>query len=80
MLQCSLPFGVPRTLLTKAEITRPVLVCEKEEHTHSAECYETSDELICGREASEGHEHDENCYTEETVQTCTVRRVRTYPR
>lgn len=62
---------VPRTLLTKAEITRPVLVCEKEEHTHSAECYETSDELICGREASEGHEHDENCYTEETVQTCT---------
>lgn len=61
---------VPRTLLTKAEITSHVLVCEKEEHRHSAECY-ASDELICGLEASEGHVHDENCYTEETVRTCT---------
>ena len=30
---------VPRTLLTKAETTSPVLVCDKEEHTHSAGCY-----------------------------------------
>ena len=62
---------VPRTLLTKAEITSPVLVCDKEEHTHSAECYGPSEELICDLEESEGHEHDENCYTEEPVQTCT---------
>lgn len=62
---------VPRTLLTKAEITRPVLVCEKEEHTHSAECYEISEEPTCGQEESEGHKHDDSCYIEEQVLTCT---------
>ena len=61
---------VPRTLLTKAETTSPVLVCDKEEHTHSAECYEISDEPTCGLEESEGHEHDDSCYTEESVLTC----------
>ena len=62
---------VPRTLLTKAETTSPVLVCDKEEHTHSAGCYEISDEPTCGQEESEGHKHDESCYTEESVPTCT---------
>lgn len=62
---------VPRTLLTKAEITRPVLVCDKEEHTHSAECYEISEEPTCGQEESEGHKHDDSCYIEEQVLTCT---------
>lgn len=62
---------VPRTLLTKAETTSPVLVCEKEEHTHSAECYEISDEPTCGQEESEGHKHDDSCYIEEQVLTCT---------
>ena len=63
---------VPRTLLTKAETTSPVLVCDKEEHTHSAECYELSDEPTCGLEETEGHVHDASCYTEEEVQTCTL--------
>jgi len=62
---------VPRTLLTKAETTSPVLVCDKEEHTHSAECYELSDEPTCGQEESEGHKHDDSCYIEEQVKTCT---------
>lgn len=62
---------VPRTLLTKAETTSPVLVCDKEEHTHSAECYKISEEPTCGQEESEGHEHDDSCYTEESVLTCT---------
>lgn len=62
---------VPRTLLTKAEITSHVLVCEKEEHTHSAKCYGPSEELTCGQEESEGHKHDDNCYKEEPVLTCT---------
>lgn len=62
---------VPRTLLTKAETTSPVLVCDKEEHTHSAECYEISDEPTCGQEESGGHKHDDSCYIEELVQTCT---------
>lgn len=62
---------VPRTLLTKAETTSPVLVCDKEEHTHSAECYEISEEPTCGQEESEGHKHDDSCYIEEQVLTCT---------
>lgn len=62
---------VPRTLLTKAETTSPVLVCDKEEHTHSAECYGPSEELTCDLEESAGHEHDDSCYTEEPVLTCT---------
>lgn len=62
---------VPRTLLTKAEITSHVLVCEKEEHTHSAKCYGPSEELTCGQEESEGHKHDDSCYIEEQVLTCT---------
>lgn len=63
---------VPRTLLTKAETTSPVLVCDKEEHTHSAECYKISEEPTCGQEESEGHEHDDSCYTEESVLTCNL--------
>jgi len=47
------------------------LVCDKEEHTHSAECYELSDEPTCGLEESEGHKHDDDCYTEEKVLKCT---------
>ena len=61
---------VPRTLLTKAETTSPVLVCDKEEHTHTADCY--TEELVCDKEEEEGHTHDENCYTEEEgVLKCT---------
>ena len=62
---------VPRTLLTKAETTSPVLVCDKEEHTHSAECYEISDEPTCGQEESEGHKHDDSCYEITEELTCT---------
>lgn len=35
--------------------------CGIEEHQHSDECYD--DELICGQEESEGHHHDDSCYT-----------------
>lgn len=62
---------VPRTLLTKAETTSPVLVCDKEEHTHSAGCYEISDKPTCGQEESEGHKHDDSCYKITEELTCT---------
>lgn len=62
---------VPRTLLTKAETTSPVLVCEKEEHKHSAECYELSGEPTCGLEEAEGHKHNDDCYEIEEELTCT---------
>lgn len=62
---------VPRTLLTKAETTSPVLVCEKEEHKHSAECYELSGEPTCGLEETERHKHNDDCYEIEEELTCT---------
>ncbi len=37
------------------------LICGKEEHTHSEECYAVSEEALCGLE--EGHAHGEACYT-----------------
>lgn len=45
--------------------------CGKEEHTHSADCYEKI--LICGKEetdGSEGHTHTDDCYTTERKLTC----------
>jgi len=62
---------VPRTLPTEAATTHPVLVCGEQEHTHSAECYEISDEPTCGLEESEGHKHNDDCYEIDEELTCT---------
>lgn len=35
--------------------------CGIEEHQHSDDCYE--EKLICGQEESDGHHHDDSCYT-----------------
>lgn len=36
--------------------------CDKEEHTHTAECYDENNELICEKEE---HTHNEDCYEKE---------------
>lgn len=41
------------------------LVCEKEEHVHSDECY--TRELICEIEESEEHTHGDECYEYELI-------------
>ncbi len=38
------------------------LACNKEEHTHTEECYSQDNELICGKEE---HTHTEDCYEKE---------------
>lgn len=38
------------------------LACNKEEHTHTEECYSQGNELICGKEE---HTHTEDCYEKE---------------
>lgn len=38
--------------------------CDKEEHTHTAECYDENNELICEKEE---HTHNEDCYKQEEV-------------
>lgn len=40
------------------------LTCDKEEHTHTAECYDENNELICGKEE---HTHTDDCYKQEEV-------------
>ena len=45
-----------------------VLVCQQEEHVHTDECF--SRVLVCGKEESELHEHDDSCYTETTKYVC----------
>ena len=38
------------------------LACDKEEHTHTAECYDENNELICEKEE---HTHNEDCNKQE---------------
>lgn len=40
------------------------LTCDKEEHTHTAECYDENNELICEKEE---HTHTEDCNKQEEV-------------
>ncbi len=48
---------------------QPLLSCtppEGEGHTHTGACYG----LTCGQEEAAGHQHGEDCYTVEKVNTC----------
>lgn len=38
--------------------------CDKEEHTHTAECYDENNELICEKEE---HTHNEDCNKQEEI-------------
>lgn len=40
------------------------LTCDKEEHTHTTECYDENNELICEKEE---HTHNEDCIKQEEV-------------
>ena len=40
------------------------LACDKEEHTHTAECYDENNELICDKEE---HTHTDDCTKQEEV-------------
>lgn len=40
------------------------MTCDKEEHTHTAECYDENNELICEKEE---HTHNEDCNKQEEV-------------
>ena len=40
------------------------MTCDKEEHTHTAECYDDNNELICEKEE---HTHTDDCYKQEEV-------------
>ncbi|MDY2813406.1 MAG: SpaA isopeptide-forming pilin-related protein [Dorea sp.] len=49
------------------------LVCGKEEHTHTEECYQTQPEqreLTCTKESLNIHKHTSDCYDENDVLIC----------
>lgn len=64
------------SLITSAVMTKPAtavtgeLVCGKEEHSHSEECYSSSPRTIDCALEEKAHQHDEDCYEEEWVLTC----------
>ncbi len=64
ILSCVVVFCTTYALILPAVAQSKTYYCGKEEHTHSEECYRSS-EPLCGKEeaeASEGHTHSEECY------------------
>ena len=81
VLICTFPEVAPHVHDESCYVRERILICGQEEemeilddlvpagHVHTEDCY--ADVLVCGQEevpASEGHHHDESCYTLETVQ------------
>lgn len=61
-------------ILPAITMTTP-LVCEKEEHTHTDECYQiemvpVERKLICSLPEAEPHTHTDDCWTQVTVPAC----------
>lgn len=78
VLGCLVMIGTTYVLMRPAETLERELICGMEEHKHSVEqgCYrQIAAEAalpICGWEEGEtGHVHSDECYSEESVLTCT---------
>ena len=78
VLGCLVVIGTTYVLMRPAETLERELTCGMEEHKHSVEqgCYrQVAAEAalpICGWEEGEtGHVHSDECYSEESVLTCT---------
>ncbi len=54
---------------TEETVEEQQLVCDKQEHTHTEECYEKEEEIeyVCGKEE---HTHDTSCYNEDNELIC----------
>ena len=64
ILSCVVVFCTTYALILPAVAQSKTYYCGKEEHTHSEDCYHSS-EPLCGKEeveASEGHTHSDECY------------------
>ena len=60
MLAVVLALSLAMSLLTVGASAVGELICDKQAHTHSAECYERT--LICDLAEEEGHSHSSACY------------------
>lgn len=54
---------------TEETVEEQQLVCDKQEHIHTEECYEKEEEIeyVCGKEE---HTHDTSCYNENNELIC----------
>ncbi len=63
-------FVTTYALILPAITLEKTAACGIEEHQHSDSCYEKR--LICGQEESDGHHHDDSCYTVTSELTCGI--------
>lgn len=63
-------FCTTYALILPAITLQQELICDKEEHIHTEECYTIDQELICDQTDEIIHEHTEECYKEENVLIC----------
>ena len=63
-------FVTTYALILPAITLEKTAACGIEEHQHSDSCYE--ERLVCGQEESNGHQHDESCYTVTSELTCGI--------
>jgi hypothetical protein len=69
MLSVMVTVIVILSLITPAISMTGELVCTKEEHTHTDDCYTKT--LICTEDTT-SHQHSDDCYTETSVLTCDL--------
>lgn len=72
VLSCVVVFCTTYALILPAvtmERDNIVYYCDKEEHQHTDDCYESDDEALCGLDES-GHIHDQNCYEQQEMLDC----------
>ncbi len=63
-------FVTTYALVLPAITLEKVAACGIEEHQHSDDCW--SEELICDLPESDGHVHDDSCYTVTRELVCTI--------
>ena len=69
-------FAAVVVFITTYALVLPAITLEKtaacgiEEHQHNKSCYESR--LVCGQEESEGHHHDDSCYTVTKELVCDL--------
>lgn len=63
-------FCTTYALILPAITLQQELICDKEEHIHTEECYTYEKELLCDKTDEIIHEHNEDCYKEENVLIC----------
>lgn len=63
-------FGTTYALILPAITMEKTIVCEKEEHIHTDNCYKEQKVLVCQQEEGAEHTHTDQCYQTEKILAC----------